>query len=160
MGLFGKKKQKSDLEIRREAIAKTYGKLLHEDAIDEVSGNLMEEEEIRIVIKGLWDSAIIATEHRVFIYKRGMMGGVMGGAKIITWDMDIIHGVQMEFGKNTGFISLQTPNAAVADTSYWNTDATSPHKSPNAISINKPLRDQAKTGVIQLRTLLFERKHA
>lgn len=160
MGLFGKKKPKSDIEIRREAMTKTYGKLLHEDAIDEVSSNLMEGEEIRFVIQGLWDSAMIATQYRVFVYKRGLIGGVMGGSKLITWDMDIIHGVQMEFGKNTGFISLQTPNAIVADTSYWNTDATSPHKSPNAISINKPLRDQAKTGVIQLRTLLFERKHA
>lgn len=160
MGLFGKKKPKSDIEIRREALAKTYGKLLHEDAIDEVSSNLMQGEDVRIVIKGLWDSAIIATEHRVFTYKRGMMGGVMGGSKLITWDMDVIHGVQMEFGKNTGFISLQTPNATVADMSYWATDASSPQKAPNAIAINKPLRDQAKTGVIQLRTLLFERKRA
>ncbi len=159
MGLFGKKKTKSDREIYLESLSKTYQKILHKDAILETVNNLMPGESIVIVIQGLWDSAIIATEHRVFIYKRGMMGGAMGGSKLITWDMDVIHGVQMEFGKNTGFISLQTPNATVADMSYWATDATSPQKAPNAIAINKPLKNQANIGVIQLRTLLFQRKH-
>jgi len=158
LGLFGRKKPKSERELYVEALSQRYNKILHPDAIQETVDNLMPGEEIAIVIQGLWDSAIIATQHRVFIYKRGMLGGATGGSKLITWDMDMIHGVQMEFGKQTGFISLQTPNAAVADMSYWASDATSPQKAPNAIALNKPLRDQAKAGVINLRTLLFQRK--
>jgi len=64
----------------------------------------------------------------------------------------------MEFGKKTGFIALQIPNATVADMSYWASDATSPQRAPNAIAINKSLKDQAKVGVVNLRTLLFQRK--
>ena len=156
MGLFGRKK-KTEKELYAEALAKQYKKVLHKDAVQEVVDNLMPGEEVTLVIQGLWDSAIIATQHRVFIYKRGMMGGVKGGSKLISWNMDAIHGLQMEFGKRTGFVALQTPNSATVDMSYWATDASSPQRSPNAIAINKDLRDQAKAGVINLRTQLFER---
>jgi hypothetical protein len=156
MPFFGKKK--TEREVYLESLPKQYKGILHKDAITEIAANLMPDEVITIVIQGLWDSALVGTQHRVFIYKRGMMGGVTGGSKLISWDMDVIHGVQMEFGKRTGFVVLQTPNATVADMSYWSNDANAPQRAPNALAINKPLKNQANIGVIALRTRLFNRK--
>ncbi len=55
---------------------------LHKDAIKALDQNLGANEVVRVIIIGLWDSAIIGTDYRAFIFKKGMMGGVMFGSKL------------------------------------------------------------------------------
>ena len=44
---------------------------LHKDANKQLDQNLLPNEQIEVIIKGLWDSAIIGTKTRCFVYKRG-----------------------------------------------------------------------------------------
>lgn len=153
MALFGKKKERTQADLSIE----TFKKILPKQSLDDLSKNLLPDERILQVISGLWDSAMILTPYRIFVFKAGMMGGATRGTKLISWDLNSVHGVQMEFGKATGYVSLQTPNAPVADLSYWSNDATSPAKAPNAIAINKKLEPQARTAVAELRQFLLKR---
>jgi hypothetical protein len=159
MPLFGKRKEPSERDRKIAELTRFYRLVLIPSAVVEIVDNLMPDEEIKIVIKGIADSAIVATQHRAFIYKRGTAGGVTGGSKLISWDLDAIHGVQLEFGRRTGFVALQTPNAAVADLSTWVNSSDSPQRAPNAIAIDKSNVEYARQHVIELRHLLFARKN-
>jgi hypothetical protein len=127
---------------------------LHQDANKSLDQNLSPEEKIKVIILGLWDSAIIGTEKRCFVYKRGLMGGVILGSKLISWDYLNLSGVQIETGPMSGFVSLQGPGITSKDMSYWATGNADPNRSPFAIAINKELYEQAREGVAILRTLI------
>lgn len=165
MPLFSKKSDQQDIELAHEswwdaqtkAITQEYGKVLHKDAIDQLIDNFLPGEEIELVIPGTSDSAIIVTQHRVFVYKRGGAGGVMGGSKFVSWDPDEIHGVQFEFGKISGLVAILTPSAPATDMSYWDTSGSAPQKLPNAIAIGS--KDAAYEATIRLRRYLFNRKY-
>lgn len=127
---------------------------LHADANKSLDQNLSPDEKVKVIILGLWHSAIIGTEKRCFIYKRGLMGGVILGSKLISWDYLNLNGVQIETGPMTGFVSLQGPGITSKDMSYWTTGSGDPARAPSAISINKELYEQAREGVAVLRTLI------
>src|SRR5271157_6268533 len=82
---------------------------LHKDANISLDRNLLFEEKVRVIIQGLSDSAIIGTDTRCFVYKRGEMGGVGLGGKLISWDYANLNGVQLEIGTRSGVVSLQGP---------------------------------------------------
>ena len=127
---------------------------LHEDANRSLDKNLSSSEKVKVIIQGLSDSAIIGTDTRCFVYKRGQMGGVMFGSKLTSWDYINLNGVQLETGPSTGFVSLQAPGIVSKDMSYWNTGSNGPAASPYALSLSKDLFEQAREGVNILRTLI------
>jgi hypothetical protein len=128
---------------------------LHKDANKGLDQNLSADEKVQVIIRGLWDSAIIGTNVRDFIYKRGLMGGVTFGSKLTSWDYLNLSGVQIETGPMSGFISLQGPGIESIDLSYWNSSGkNSPNMSPHAISITSDLYEQAREGVAIFRRLI------
>lgn len=133
---------------------------LHKDANKSLDQNLSPNEKVKVIIRGLWDSAIIGTDIRCFVYKRGLMGGVAFGSKTTSWDFLNLNGVQIETGPMTGFVSLQGPGIISKDISYWNTGNTGPAASPFALSIDRELFEQAKEGVAILRTLISNAQQA
>jgi len=136
----------------RDSITDRYQ--LHKDANKALDQNLSPNEKVKVIIQGLWDSAIIGTDTRCFVYKRGQMGGVMFGSKLTSWDYINLNGVQLETGPSTGFVSLQAPGIVSKDMSYWNTGSNGPAASPYALSLSKDLFEQAREGVNILRTLI------
>jgi len=133
---------------------------LHKDANKFLDQNLLDNEKVQVVILGLWDSAIIGTDRRAFVYKRGLMGGVIFGSKLASWDYLNLSGVQIETGPATGFVSLQGPGIIAKDMSYWNTGSDGPAQSPFAISIYGNLFEQARKGVALLRELISQAQQA
>jgi hypothetical protein len=127
---------------------------LHQDANKQLDKNLATNEKIKVIILGLWESAIIGTETRAFVYKRGLMGGAIFGSKLTSWDYLNLSGVQIETGPLTGVVSLQGPGIQSTDVSYYDTSKNSPSSSPHALSINRDLFEQARDGVAALRTLI------
>ena len=109
---------------------------LHKDANKSLDQNLSPGEKVKVIILGLWDSAVIGTEKRCFVYKRGLMGGTIFGSNLTSWDYLNLNGVQIETGPMSGFVSLQGPGIISKDKSYWNIGDTGPARSPFAISIN------------------------
>ena len=94
---------------------------LHKDANISLDKNLSYNEKVKVIIQGLSDSAIIGTDTRCFVYKRGIMGGAAFGGKLISWDYADLNGVQLEIGLHSGVVSLQGPGTTSKDMSYWNT---------------------------------------
>jgi hypothetical protein len=54
-------------------------------------------------------AALIATDRRVLIYKKGFLGGAGFGRKVASWEYRNLTGVQLETGPITGRLSLQGP---------------------------------------------------
>src|SRR5271157_556936 len=94
---------------------------LHKDAKISLDKNLLSNEKVKVIIQGLSDSAIIGTDTRCFVYKRGSMGGAAFEGKLISWDYPDLNGVQLEIGLHSGVVSLQGPGTTSKDMSYWNT---------------------------------------
>ena len=121
-------------------------------AIAAVDEQAADDEMVEAVIPGASSQAIIATSQRVYVYKPGSMAGAMGGHKLITWEYRAIYGVQLEIGRLTGAVILQTPGSKGTDTSYWSNDADAPAKAAYAIPVVK--NDNVTEGVKQLRTVV------
>lgn len=127
---------------------------LHKDANIYLDRNLLHDEKVKVIIQGLSDSAIIGTDTRCFVYKRGIMGGVGFGGKLISWDYADLNGVQLEAGVHSGVVSLQGPGTTSKDMSYWNSRQDGPAASPYELSLTPELYKQAQDGVAILRTLI------
>jgi hypothetical protein len=127
---------------------------LQKDANISLDRNLLFDEKVKVIIQGLSDSAIIGTDTRCFVYKRGEMGGAAFGGKLISWDYANLNGVQLETGSQSGAVSLQGPGTTSEDMSYWNTHKEGPAASPYQISLTKELFEQAREGVAVLRKLI------
>lgn len=127
---------------------------LHKDANRSLAKNFSSSEKVKVIIQGLSDSAIIGTDTRCFVFKRGQMGGSSFGSKLISWDYANLNGVQLETGTHSGVISLQGPGTTSKDISYWNDRKDGPAASPYELSLTNELLEQAREGATILRTLI------
>jgi len=102
------------------------------------------------------DSALIGTDRRVFIFKKGITAGATFGSKLASWDYKNLTGVQLETGKITGVLSLQGPGIVSQDLSSWsiftesNINKNDPWKLPHALVIGQVQLDGARKGVVKL----------
>jgi hypothetical protein len=118
---------------------------------------LASDEVVRVIIRGPWNQAIVGTDFRLFILKKGLMGGVTFGAKMTSWDYSNLTGIQYETGPNDGFVAIQGPSIASKDLSFWASDDKCPAFSPFAIPVTgKIIMEQAKVGVEILRDLIVK----
>ena len=130
---------------------------LHPDGRKAVDENLMPGEVIRVVIHGIHASAMIGTDRRAFVFKKGWLSGAGLGQKMTTWDYRNIVGLQIETGWISGVVVIQAPGVAAVDTSYWAAGKDAPINAPNAIGVSGDL-DAARTGANELRRLIAERQ--
>jgi len=126
---------------------------LHKKAVEQLDSNLVEGESIQAIITGPSNQAIIGTDRRVFVYKKGFMAGATFGSEITSWDYRNLNGVQMHTGMMNGAVLLQAPGQSGASTKTWGNSDSDPYKAPNAIPIVRPW-DQANEGVARLRELI------
>jgi hypothetical protein len=137
-----------------------YWDYLHTDASDALDENLLDDEPVRVIIRGTDNSAIIGTDRRVFVFKRGAFSGVRLGKKLASWDYGNVTGVQLEIGKLSGVALIQAPGVPAVDVSYWATGPNSARKSPNAIPIVSNQFEEARSGTAELRRLIAEYQSA
>lgn len=126
---------------------------LHKKANEALEQNLVPGETVEVIITGPSNQAIIGTDRRAFVYKKGFMAGASFGSELTTWDYRNLVGVQLHTGMMSGAVVLQGPGQAGTSTSYWNNKDSDPYKTPNAIPIVRPW-DQAQAGVARLRELV------
>lgn len=133
--------------------------ILHKDANSTLNENLLSNETVKVIILGMGDSALIGTERRVFIFKKGITGGVTLGTKLTSWDYKNLTGVQLETGKITGVLSLQGPGIMSQDLSSWsflNDNKNDAWSVPHALVIGQVQLEGARRGVVKLRELISE----
>jgi hypothetical protein len=126
---------------------------LHPQAREALDANLMDGERVEVVIRGDSSQAVIATDRRVFVFKKGFMAGATFGSELTSWDYRNLVGVQLHTGMLSGAVVLQAPGQPGTRTSAWSQGDEDPYKAPNAIVITRPW-DQAERGVARIRELL------
>ena len=58
---------------------------LHRKANEALDQNLVAGERILVIITGSSSQAIIGTDRRAFVYKKGFMAGAAFGSELTTW---------------------------------------------------------------------------
>lgn len=120
---------------------------LHKDANQALDDHLAPGETVKVIIRGSSSSAIIGTDRRVFVFKKGIFN-----RELATFEYKETSGVILQTGLVLGYAALQGPGLAAVD----GADKTS--KAPHAISINE--KGQAQENVPLLRALISERQAA
>lgn len=126
---------------------------LHRKARSALEQNLAAGELVQVVILGSSNQAIIGTDRRAFVFKKGLMAGASFGSEMTSWAYRNLLGVQLHTGMVSGAVILQGPGQSGAKTSYWQNSDSDAHKAPNAIPVVRPF-DAARAGVARLRLLV------
>jgi hypothetical protein len=126
---------------------------LHHKANEALDQNLIPGETVQVIITGPSNQAIVGTDRRVFVYKKGFMAGAAFGSEITSWDYRNLVGVQIHTGMMSGAAVLQAPGQSGTKTNVWKNGDQDPYKAPNAIPLNRPW-NQAQAGVARLRELI------
>jgi hypothetical protein len=131
---------------------------LHAKAIKTLDDNLNPGETVQVIITGPSNQAIIGTECRAFVYKKGFMAGASFGSELTSFDYKNLVGVQLHKGMSSGAVILQGPGMSGQSTNTWKNTDNSPYKSPNAIPImtGKPKINVTEAGVVKLRQLIAD----
>jgi hypothetical protein len=116
---------------------------LHKDANALLTQNLTSGERIMAIIRGSFDSALIATDRRAFVFKKRFFAGAAFGKKLASYDYRDLTGVQLE-----------GPGIASEDLSYWSSGKGDPKKAPHALALASAHFEQARAGVAKLRELI------
>lgn len=119
---------------------------LHKEANALLDENLAPDESVVVIIRGEWNSAIIGTDRRVFVFKKGFMSGSAFARKLSTWDYRNITGVQVETGMITGSAAIQAAGIPAEQISHDNAA-----KAPHAVPLMREHFAQAKAGAAVLR---------
>ena len=128
---------------------------LHEKAVAAVEQTLAPDERVRLVIHGASNQAIIATDRRALVFKKGFMAGASFGSELTSWAYRSLVGVQIHTGMLSGAVVLQGPGQAGTHTSAWKYDGSDPFQAPNAIPLDRPF-DGARKRVGELGRLIDE----
>jgi len=128
---------------------------LHEKAIEAVEQTLAHDEQVRLVVHGASNQAIIATDRRALVFKKGFLAGASFGSELTSWTYRSLVGVQIHTGMMSGAVVLQGPGQTGARTSYWKSGESDPHQAPNAIPLTRPF-DLARKRVAELGRLIDE----
>jgi hypothetical protein len=126
---------------------------LHAQAVEAVEQTLAGDETVRLVIHGASNQAIIATDRRALVFKKGFMAGATLGSELTSWAYGNLVGVQIHTGMLSGAVVLQAPGQSGSRTSPWKGDETGPDQAPNAIPLTRPF-DQARAGVAELGRMI------
>jgi type IV secretory pathway VirB10-like protein len=133
------------------------------NALDAIGGGaraaiehgLMPGEVVAVVVRGTGATAIVGTDRRAFIFKKGLLAGATFGHKLGSFAYESIVGVELHGGALTGAVVIHVPGAASVSTSYWQNAKDDAHKAYNAIPISRPYAE-AQEGVSALRALISE----
>lgn len=132
---------------------------LHRKAIEAVERTLAPDEPVRLVIHGASDQAIIATDRRALVFKKGFMAGASFGSELTSWAYRNLVGVQIHTGMLSGAVVLQGPGQGGTRTSAWKAGESDPYQAPNAIPLDRPF-DGARKRVGALGRLIDEAHRA
>jgi hypothetical protein len=118
-----------------------------------INAALEPEEQVVMAIPGEWGSAIVATDRRVFVFKKGVTSGAFFGKQLNSWDYANVSGVEVKRGMTTHAIVVEVPGVEPV-TKFGRMDK-GPHsvwEAPNAVMTQK---NDVET-VAELRRLIAD----
>src|SRR5690349_7045064 len=106
-----------------ERMAKAWGlddrAQLHKDTNKALDQNLAHGEPVHVIVRGSYDSALIATDRRIFVFKTGFMSGAAMAKKLSSWDYRNLTGIQIETGVVYGTVAVQAAGATAGEPGVW-----------------------------------------
>jgi hypothetical protein len=127
---------------------------LHKDANQLLDENLDADEPVRAIIRGQFASAIIATDRRVFVFKKGWLSGSAFAKKLSSWDYRNVSGIRVEIGSISGTVTISAAGAEVQPQFTFIPGTHDPAKAANAVKLDVTQFDQAKRGAAAIRSLI------
>jgi hypothetical protein len=107
---------------------------LHKNAQAGVSNALQSGEAIQIVIQGPGNQALIGTDRRVFVFKKGMHSGSFFSEQLNSWEYKNVSGIQLKKGMVGQAVVVEVPGVApVTKTGHFDKGPNSAWEAPNAI---------------------------
>jgi hypothetical protein len=111
--------------------------VLDKKARPAVMAALAANEQVRLVIPGESGAALIATDRRILVYKRGITSGSMFGKQLNSWEYHVVSGVEAKQTMTTKSIVLQIPGAPpVTKFGRLDNGPQSVWEAPNALMTN------------------------
>jgi Short C-terminal domain len=129
---------------------------LNDKARKAINAALEPGEQVVLAIVGESGSALVATERRVFVFKKGVTTGSMFGKQLNSWDFSNISGIEVKQGATTRAVVVQVPG--VAPVTKFGRLASGPNsvwEAPNSIMATKVGVDEA---IGTLRRLIADRQ--
>jgi len=132
--------------------------ILDKKAKPAVTAALQNGEQVKLVIPGEGGSALVATDRRVLVYKRGISAGSAFGKQLNSWEYSMISGVEAKQAMTAKTIALQIPGALpVTKFGWFDKGPQSVWEAPNALMAKVTNFDYA---IATLRRLVDEYRHA
>ena len=130
--------------------------------IQEIVNNYCSEDEVVYVgIKGAFKEYLVATDKKIYLYKKGFMTGKTFGFSIFQLDYNSISAIQIhkQFG-GVGYIEIVGMGMQNRqDLSYWKMDKQNdPIKQDNCLSFNSN-REVYETAVKHINELMLKAKN-
>ncbi len=116
---------------------------LHRKALESLARALLPRERVRVVILGEQDQAIIGTERRAFVFKKGSAGGALFTTELISWDYAHLTGVEMLIAEQAGAVVLQASSQVGRTQRLRGQYEKDPFKAPNALPVVPPFETTA-----------------
>jgi hypothetical protein len=131
--------------------------VLDKKAKPAVMGVLQSGEQAKLVIPGENGSALVATDRRVLVYKRGITSGSAFGKQLNSWEYAMVSGVEAKQAMTTKAIVLQISGAPpVTKFGRFDNGPQSVWEAPNAVMVKITNFDHA---VATLRQLIAEHRN-
>lgn len=104
-----------------------------------LTGQLIDQEQIFVKLKGAFKEALVCTDRRVIIIKAGFMTGNTFGSDLFQMPYGNVAGAQVNKHLLTGYFEISAGGVQNQSKSFWQGGKSSPEKSPNCVSLNRQL---------------------
>jgi hypothetical protein len=111
--------------------------VLHRRARAALAQALVPGEEPRILIAGLDATGMIATDRRVFVFKRGARAGLLLGSRLKAFDYESVLRVDVRRSGKLDVVVIHAPLMISSCSSYWVDDRDNPWRARNAIPVGR-----------------------
>jgi hypothetical protein len=126
---------------------------LHRRAREELARVLAPDEQPRLVIAGLGTAAIIATDWRVLVFKRGARAGLAFGWRLKSFEYESVMRVDIKRAGDFDIVVIHAPSKISSCSSYWADARDDPWRARNAIPVGRA-SVEAERAVGQLSRLV------
>lgn len=119
-----------------------------------------ENEEIIVLLKGVFKEYLICTDKKVYVVKEGFMTGHTFGNGIFKMPYENITNAEVDFHMMTGYFEISTGGVQNKKYNYWSSDKNKdPAKQPNVISLNTVVRKDFTDATQIILDKIFEKKN-
>jgi len=110
---------------------------LHRRARAALAQALISGEEPRILIAGLDATGMIATDRRVFVFKRGARAGLAFGSRLKAFYYESVLRVDVRRSGDLDLVVIHAPLMISSCSSYWADERDDPWRARNAIPVGR-----------------------